>query len=322
LIAEDVLAGFLPSSGTITQVTPPRGDVRVDTALRAGGHVPAEYDSLLAKVIAHGATRAQAIERLTRALRGAWIDGVSTTLDLQLAILEQPAFSAGDLHTDFLAQHHIVESLADVPAPVLAAVTGLDNVRASDVGDPWLVRSGWRLGRVDQPAAWLRAGRSHVARVSEDLPSGDLTVQSEAHPAGQAVRWLGPDASGTPRVSVDGAALSIHLVDDDRRWVAWQGHTYRLERAAPPGLITHVAGAATQADGRLTAPMPGRVLKIDVIAGDRVTPHQPLLVLEAMKMEHVVEAPHAGVIAKIAVTEGEQVAAGASLLTVTELPEA
>jgi 3-methylcrotonyl-CoA carboxylase alpha subunit len=313
VIAEDPLTGFLPSSGTIAQLELPN-DVRVDTWLTVGAQVSPYYDSLLAKVISHGATRRVATKGLATALEHLWIDGVADNVDLLLATLQHPAFLKGDLHTGFLVEHASIDALAEVPPRVLAAVSSLEFLRAAPEGDPWKTTSGWRIGRVDQPAIWKHAGRAHVARVSANLDGDGIRVQvgSESH----VVRLVHADERGAEqRVSADGRAATVWDLGS-RRVVDSDGRRYRFRRPDPLGVAeTARDRGARGGSGQLTAPMPGRVVKVAVGAGERVSLHQPLLVLEAMKMEHVVEAPHSGIVTEVFVRVGEQLAAGTRLLT-------
>jgi biotin carboxyl carrier protein len=147
-----------------------------------------------------------------------------------------------------------------------------------------------------------------VAEVTSDLDGDGVSVTVDG-------RVLRVRRRGTGRIGVDGHNVSISE-DGDWRFVEWQGRTYRLQRA-PALTIEQTAGDAGRSggSGRLTAPMPGRIVKIDVDEGQHVVQNQPLVVLEAMKMEHVVAAPHAGVVAAIRVRTGQQVAAGERLLT-------
>ncbi|HEV7665659.1 MAG TPA: biotin carboxylase N-terminal domain-containing protein [Chloroflexota bacterium] len=315
VIAEDALAGFLPSSGTIEHFASPAG-VRVDTWIDAATVVSPYYDSLLAKVVAYGSTRQTAAERLGEALRQTWIDGVANNVDLLLAIVEHPAFLASDLHTGFVDEQQVVESLREVPATVLAAVSALDALWPSAGDDPWLGTTTWRLGRLDEPATWARAGRDHPASVSAALDGRGVDVR-----VGDDVLRVTPLGStdadvnvGRKRVSVQGAALTV-WDHDNRRMVEWQHRSYRFG-APRPLAVEHVTRelGASGAPGRLSAPMPARIVKLAVVRGDHVTQNQPLVVLEAMKMEHVLEAPHAGVIVEICVAVGDQVQGGAQLI--------
>ena len=229
VIAEDALAGFLPSSGTVERFEYPHF-VRVDTWVKDGTLISPYYDSLLAKVIAHGADRTAATRTLADAFQEVWIDGVADNVDLLLATIEHPAFLKGDLHTGFLDEHGIVASLADAPPQVMAAVSALDFLGyPTRDDDPWRAQSGWRLGRVDQPAAWMRAGRTHRATVSADLGGDGVIVDTDAHQL--HVESLLTDEIRR-RVRVDGRAATV-WDHHDERVVEWDGRSYRLQRARP-----------------------------------------------------------------------------------------
>ncbi len=308
VIAEDPLAGFLPSSGTVEVFRLPHS-VRVDTWVRDDTTVSPFYDSLLAKVIAHDIDRVSAIHRLSGALRQTRIEGVRHNVDLLLATVEAPAFRAADLHTGFVAEHHLVEELAAVPAPPLAAVAALDHLSPPVASDPWQARTGWRQARLAQPTVWARSGREHLAHVSAVAGEPGVLVDVD----GQLLHARAALPAG--RVLVNGESLTVSG-DAELRVVEWRGRSYRLERRRPLRVddAARDRGAGGE-NGVLAAPMPGRIVKISVQAGDQVAQNQPLLVLEAMKMEHVIEAPHAGSVAQLHVREGDQVSSGAVLLT-------
>jgi 3-methylcrotonyl-CoA carboxylase alpha subunit len=250
---------------------------------------------------------------LADALREMRVDGIRNNVDLLLAVIEHPAFRAGDLHTGFLDEHAIVLELKELPAPALAAVSALDFLTTPREADPWRAQTGWRLGRVDQPAAWARAGQTHTARVTALLEADGVRVDVGAQSLN--VRLIDSNESAA-RLSVAGRTVTVRADGPDRRVVEGANQTYRLQRP-PPLRVEDTArdrGAAGGA-GRLTAPMPGRVVKIAVVSGEQVSQNQPLITLEAMKMEHVIEAPHAGVVTEVCVQVGDQVPSGAQLLT-------
>jgi 3-methylcrotonyl-CoA carboxylase alpha subunit len=331
-----------------------RAQVRVDTWIEPGVRVSPYYDSLLAKVIAWGPSRTASLARLADSLAATRVDGVRTNLDALLAVVEHPAFVAGALDTAFLDTHAILEHLASPPLAVLAAASALaagqtavasgaprptttpgapspsiaptgvlppsialPAVLPPATADPWRARSGWRLGRVDQPAVWRHAGHRHTVRLSHDLLGDGLAIASAD--AGQVVRArpLGP-----MRVEIDGEVAQVVNADANAdtglRVVIWQGRHYRLEPAGPLDIDEVASGAGSAAAaGQLSAPMPGRVVKVAVAAGETVAQNQPLVVLEAMKMEHVVEAPHAGTVTQVCVQPGQQVTAGTLLVALS-----
>jgi 3-methylcrotonyl-CoA carboxylase alpha subunit len=314
VIAEDPLAGFLPSSGTLRCFDYP-DNLRVDTWATQGTRVSPYYDSLLAKVIVHAESRLAAAAKLADFLRRMRIDGVRHNVDLLLATIEAPEFLRGELHTAFLEEHQVVKQLSALPDEVLAAVSAVDHLRPSvGADDPWRAHSGWRLGRSDQPAAWTRAGVSHSATVSADLAGDGLFVtigERRLH-----VRLGGSNSGPELRPFVDGEALTIWDHSEDWRVVEWQARSYRLRRTGPPTIEDTAGASRGGGPGRLAAPMPGRIVKVAVQEGQHVAQNQPLVVLEAMKMEHVIEAPHAGVVTDLRVALGDQIASGALLLTI------
>jgi 3-methylcrotonyl-CoA carboxylase alpha subunit len=312
VIAEDPLAGFLPSSGTV-QVFRFSDSLRVDTWVRDNTTVSPFYDSLLAKVIAHGADRAASVGKLSEALRGMRVEGVRHNVDLLLATVETPAFRRGELDTGFLEEHHVVEELRAVPSAVLAAAAALDHLVEPPASDPWQARGAWRQARLGQPTVWTRAAIEHAARVSA---VEGVTRQVLVEIDGEHLHVHRGLPDGRVLVGEDGVTVQG---DADFRAVVWGGRTYRLERRRPVRVddVARDRGAGGES-GVLTAPMPGRIAKLAVRTGQQVAQNEPLLVLEAMKMEHLVEAPHAASVAEIHVREGEQVSAGALLLTLGE----
>ncbi|MBV9547145.1 MAG: hypothetical protein JOY61_22475, partial [Chloroflexi bacterium] len=306
VVAEDPLAGWAPSTGVVRTVAFPP-DVRVDSWIEPGTRVSPYYDSLLAKVIAHAPTRMESIERLSRALGGTRLDGIRNNLDLLLAVLDDAAFRAGDIDTAFLEDRGMLDQLAEPPSQVLAAASALDVLGPKPVGNPWQRRDAWRIGRLDQPTAWLYSGQRHAASVTLDLRERGGVVR-----IGSAEHRVVLSHNG---VSVDGDAVAVHDIDDDLRVVLWNDRRYRLVRAPAAELEGGATGSrSAAASGQLTASMPGRVVKINVEPGDQVEQNQPLVVIEAMKMEHVVEAPHSAVVSAVCVNAGEPVTAGTVLV--------
>ncbi|HYY89211.1 MAG TPA: biotin/lipoyl-containing protein, partial [Chloroflexota bacterium] len=307
VVAEDPAAGFLPSTGRLEVFEPPAG-LRVDSSVEAGSFVSPYYDSLLAKVIAFGEDRLTALRRLSDGLAEMMVEGVASNLDLLLATVEHPAFVAGELRTGFLAEHGLVESLSEVPPEVAAAAAAVEVLRRHDAsGDPWRTGGAWRLGRLEQPSRLLVAGSTAEVFVTRDLCDEQSVVR------------VGDRRMALDAVTDHGVRIGSELAEVRPRSVVWRGRTYRVRPA--PGLqieqlAHHGSGGAA---GGLTAPMPARVVKLAVAEGEEVRANQPLVVLEAMKMEHVVEAPHAGVVRQLCVAAGQQVAAGALLLELAEL---
>ncbi len=321
VVAEDAAAGFLPSTGLVTAIALPAG-VRVDTGIEAGSVISPFYDSLVAKVIAHGADRASAIERLRDALDETSIEGVATNLDLLAAVLDEPAFVAGDLDTGFLVRHRVVERLGEVPDEVVAASAAARSLGPLSAGqplvaDPWKIRVPWRLGRVGERTRWLAGGSIREAVTTLDVdgagagpPGARVDLEGrviEARPAGG-------DAAAGWAIDVAGERALVRPAVAPRQveTVRWRGRRHRIALAPPPspGLL---AAEAEEPDA-LAAPMPGRIARVHVAEGEHVRANAPLVVLEAMKMEHVVAAAAPGQVTRVHVAVGDQVVRGAPLV--------
>jgi propionyl-CoA carboxylase alpha chain len=315
LYAEDVPAGFLPVTGTLHRFAIPSGPgLRVDTGFRDGSTVSPYYDAMLAKVIAHGRTRADAARLLARALRTAEIHGLTTNRDLLVAILREPEFLAGATDTGYLTRHEpaaLIEAEAEAEAGAASApaqhalVAALARQAVNRAAAPVLgtLPSGWRnVVSAPQRVSYTAAGKQYdvAYRVLGD------TVQASVNdvPLGQTIRH----STGTDRVDleIDGLhrVYRVHQVGVNTYVDASDGSSALTEvpRFGDPEKLAPA--------GSLLAPMPGLVRRVLVEVGAAVTAGQPLLVLEAMKMEQTVAAPAAGVVAELRAKPGEQVAPG------------
>ncbi|MCW2779354.1 MAG: accA2, partial [Frankiales bacterium] len=307
LYAEDVAAGFLPSTGTLTWFEVPDG-VRVDSGVEAGSVVSVHYDAMLAKVVAHGPTREVASRVLADALARTRVHGVTTNRDLLVQVLRSDAWRDGEVDTGHLD-------------------------RAADLGTPLLTPEGRRLHAVAAALAGAALRRS-TARVLAGLPSGWRNVPSEPSRAsfGDVVVTYAQSRDGVS-VTVDGERLGVVVLSAAPDLVDLETDGVRRRfRVALDGLRAHVDSplgsctlleddpwpppGSTLAAGSLTAPMPGTVLRVEVAAGQQVQEGQVLLVLEAMKMEHSVRAPADGSVTTVAVEAGQQVEAGSVLVVV------
>ena len=293
LCAEDPFNGYLPSSGLFHTFTfPTVPGVRVDSALESGDEVSPFYDSMIAKVIAHGPTRAEAARRLVLALNGATLHGPVTNRPLLLRLLAQ-----------------------------LCEVDGADGP-GIDTG--WLDRQD--LGQAPQPApefvaaaalALVRTRASHFPIAWRNNPSQPQTELIGHH----VVQYTFDRANQLTTLTVDGGSINLDVrmrdtithiptaVVDTTVYVA--GGRYAFE--VPPRFVSpDDAGRA----GSTVAPMPGRVINVLVAVGDVVAAGQPLLIMEAMKMEHQITSPHAGTVSEVFVRPGQQLDSGQPLVTV------
>ncbi len=308
LYAEDVPAGFLPATGTVHRFQVPPG-VRVDAGVADGSVVGPHYDPMLAKVIAHGTTRADAARRLVRALRGARIHGVTTNRDLLLAIL-------GD--TDFLAGRYVrlAPLVRSEPVdPTRAAAAALAEAAAHRRAAPVLadLPSGWR-NVTSQPQRIAYTVGEETVEVAYRFRRDGLDVAVDGQPLAVALVSAAPDRVV---LDVDGVrrAYAVHRTDavtyvDDAAGSSALAHVPRFPDPNPPA---HA--------GSLLAPMPGGVVRVAAEVGAQVTAGQPLVVLEAMKMEHTVAAPVDGVLTAVHVKPGDQVESGQALAVVDDAGE-
>ncbi|MER6106385.1 acetyl-CoA carboxylase biotin carboxylase subunit [Streptomyces sp. NPDC001832] len=337
ICAEDPFRGFLPSGGKVLALHEPQGNgVRTDSGLGAGGEVGILYDPMLSKVIAYGPDRAAALRRLRAALAQTVILGVPTNAGFLRRLLAHPAVVAGDLDTGLVEREVAGLVPEGVPEEVYAAAALLRQpspvstspVDGSDWVDPFSVASGWRLGGT--PARTVRdfrlPGHDPVQVSLRSCPAGtELTfghVGEGAEPPEPATGACGPlapmpggkETARLTEVSRHHLTLELagvthtftHAASPDGTWLGRDGDTWHVQDHDP--VEASLAGGARSGADTLAAPMPGTVTVVKVAVGDEVAAGQSLLVVEAMKMEHVISAPHAGTVTELDVTAGATVA--------------
>ncbi|MGW6585198.1 ATP-binding protein [Streptomyces globisporus] len=289
--AEDPSRGFLPSGGTVLALREPRGGgVRTDSGLSEGVPVGSLYDPMLSKVIAYGPDRATALRKLRAALADTVILGVPTNAGFLRRLLAHPDVVAGDLDTGLVereAEGLVPDGVPDEVYAAAAAVRRETLEPRPDAGgwtDPFSVPSGWRTGGVRAPLLFpLRvAGREPVTR---DSPASATVTADRV------------------TVELNGMAHHFHRSGD---WLGRDGDTWHVQDHDP--VEASLSGAGRSGADTLAAPMPGTVTVVKVAVGDEVEAGQSLLVVEAMKMEHVISAPHAGTVTELDVTAGATVA--------------
>ncbi|CAM5373837.1 MULTISPECIES: biotin carboxylase N-terminal domain-containing protein [Streptomyces] len=287
ICAEDPARGFLPSGGTVLLLGEPQGDgVRTDSGLTEGTEVGSLYDPMLSKVIAYGPDRETALRKLRSALAETVTLGVQTNAGFLRRLLAHPAVVAGELDTGLVER--VVDDLVstDVPEEVYeaAAAVRLERLqpRAEGWTDPFSVPSGWRLGGTPKPPAFHLRAQDPVTY----SPRGTYTVSGDR-----------------VTVTLDGVRHTFRRAGD---WIGRDGDAWQVRDHDP--VAASLNRAAHAGADSLTAPMPGTVTVVKVAVGDEVTAGQSLLVVEAMKMEHVISAPHAGTVAELDVTPGTTVA--------------
>ncbi|MFE1347209.1 biotin/lipoyl-containing protein, partial [Streptomyces sp. NPDC058757] len=304
ICAEDPSRGFLPSGGTVLALHEPSGDgVRTDSGLLEGTEVSSLYDPMLSKVIVHAADRPTALRKLRAALAELTTLGVPTNAGFLRRLLAHPDVVSGAMDTGLVerdAESLVPRGVPDEVYAAAAAVRGAELAPEPRGGwaDPFDAPTGWRLGGTPKPLVFpLRAAGGEPVTV--EAPGGArvtdrsvaVTVDGVVHSFRRAGAWLGRDGD------------SWHVVDHDPVAAALSGARH--------------GGADT-----LAAPMPGTVTVVKVAVGDEVEAGQSLLVVEAMKMEHVISAPHAGTVTELDVTPGTTVAMDQVLAVVTPREEA
>jgi acetyl-CoA/propionyl-CoA carboxylase biotin carboxyl carrier protein len=297
IYAEDPARGFLPTGGTALDVAFPTGEgIRVDAGLEPGQRIVSDYDPMIAKLIVTGRDRAEAVALLRTALAESAVPGIGTNIGFLQSLIDMPEVVAGDLHTgiiDALTEDDLAEALDPAALQLAAAyITRAEAARTRDArtaGEPagaWAAASGWRSA---SPA------RSSVALVHR----GQRHEVTYGHPP---VRDLG---DGLLRIALDGEQVT------GRVWASADGRTLWVRTRAGLAQLTRpeadAAIGAAAAGAEVLAPMPGAVIDVRVADGDAVVAGQPVVTVEAMKMEHVLAAPADGIV-HLSTAAGAQVA--------------
>ncbi|MEY4711741.1 MAG: hypothetical protein RIS88_1191 [Pseudomonadota bacterium] len=318
ICAENPDKNFLPATGTLRVYRKPacssftRAPVRVDDGVREGDAISPYYDSMIAKLIVHGATREEALARLDEALAQTQIVGLATNVQFLRHVVRSESFAKANLDTALIPREAAaVFRQQTVPLPLAAAAAVARTLRdesAQATHEPFSRRDGWHShGEAVRRFEFEFAGERVAAHLTyRHDGSLDLAV-------GDARGALAFTADGVSGIDLRFAGLR------ERVTVHTQGETDHVFTARGAAAIVSLdllahAGEGEAEGGRLTAPMPGKVVSIAVKAGDRVAKGQALAVMEAMKMEHTIAAPADGTVAEVLYAPGDQVAEGAELL--------
>ncbi|MFI7675387.1 biotin carboxylase N-terminal domain-containing protein [Actinophytocola sp. NPDC049390] len=316
--AEDPARGFLPTGGQVLGIGEPLGDhVRVDSALREGTVVGSSYDPMLAKVIAWGADRAAALRNLHAALGETAVLGIGTNVAFLRALLSDEDVVAGRLDTGLVERKLDALVAADVPDVVFAAAALDELIDLQPTGalvDPWDRANGWRLGGPAAiPFRLVSGDRAETVRVT-GTPDAASVVVGEAEP----VRASARRDHGRLVVTFGGRRATFRRAQDgDTLWLAADGRTWSVDEHS----LLESSAVSAAGGGPVTSPMPGTVLVVKAAEGDVVAAGAPLVVVEAMKMEHTVTAPVDGVVTELHVRAGQQVALNQPLAVVTPQEE-
>ncbi len=328
LYAEDPAHDWQPQSGPVHKIEIPftageftvleQTGVRLDTGVVDGSLVGVHYDPMLAKVISYAETRAEAAHLLATALQRAKIHGLVTNRDLLVRVLRHPAFLAGDTDTAFFATH----DLAVLSAPLVSEADEALSIVAAALADSAANRTTSRLAGLS-PSGWRNLPSQPQAKSYESRTSGTHEVRYRFTRTGIAVE--GHDGLELISVTPDRVVLGV---PGERGTVRRQFEIARYDDLvaidSPLGPVAvrrlpRFTDPSEQiAAGSLLAPMPGSVIRLGAAEGDHVKQGQPILWLEAMKMEHTIAAPATGILSALNVTVGQQVEVGAILAVVEE----
>jgi acetyl/propionyl-CoA carboxylase alpha subunit len=303
LYAEDADAGFLPATGRIARLRWPNGPgIRVDAGIDEGAEISGRFDPMLAKVIAHGADRAEALARLRDGLDGTVVLGLTTNLRFLRWLVRRPEVVAGEARIDTLEHVWQPDEASEAMAiPEWAWAAGARSLAEDGPTGTW--RGGWRLNAA--PRIRIVSGDEERAVAVDGGAAAESDAADRADrpdPRGPAAPFETVRVDGTAHVDVDGRSVEFRIAPPPD-----------VDRAARAAAAAHHGGGRVE----LVAPMPGAVLAVHVTEGAALEAGDPIVTLEAMKMEHVVAAPVAGTLDEVRVKPGEQVARG-DLLAVVE----
>ena len=320
ICAENPDNNFLPTTGTLHVYDKPactafeRGTVRIDDGVRQGDTISPFYDSMVAKLIVHGQTREEALVRMDEALAQTRIVGLATNVQFLRHVVRSPSFAQANLDTDLIPREAAVlfkqESVGLTLAAAAAVAQTLLSEQATESSDPFSRRDGWQTHGVtvrpfefdfhgESAKAAMTYGHDGALRLTVGEFSGPLVFSQGAH--GIDIQFAGQRLSAT--VYTQGEVDHVFTA---------RGAT----QITAIDLLAH-AGESHAEGGRLSAPMPGKILSFLVKAGDKVSKGQPLAVMEAMKMEHTIAAPADGVVEELMYAPGDQVSEGAELLRIS-----
>jgi 3-methylcrotonyl-CoA carboxylase alpha subunit len=322
IYAEDPDKGFLPSIGRLIHLAPPAENinVRVDTGVEQDDEISPHYDPMIAKLIVWDESRERALARMLQALADYRVVGVSNNIGFLSRLVACPAFAQADLDTGLIERERsfLFPEGGEPPAEawLVAALAELiqdreyaaaEAVAGNDPYSPWHARDGWRVNSVTRREIRLRAGETEKAVNAAYVGTG---IQLEF--GGQTVSAAGRFIDGGQlRVDLGGRRISATVVAaNEKRHVFIDGVCHIFAAIDP---LFH-AGSGGGAEGGLTAPMPGKVIALIAAVGGKVEKGAPLLILEAMKMEHTIAAPSAGTVKAFRFNVGEQVSDGAELV--------
>ena len=316
IYAEDADRGFLPATGTLDHLRfPPatefaQGPLRIDSGVRQGDVISPYYDPMIAKLIAHGPTRAIALSRLAAGLRQTRVIGSVTNLPFLAAVARHAGFARGEVDTGLIGRDLAQLLQRDPPGgwvPAAAALAATGFLRPQHSADPWQALAGWRHWQPDAQLVTLNDGNGDIARRVTPLGAGAFLIET-----GETALYLTLIERGEDSVTLalDGRLVRLDVLDLGHQiTVCDDGRCDTYTRPDPDH-----ADLDTGAGDGVVAPMPGFVTQIAAVPGQRVARGDLLVVLEAMKMEHALCALRDGIVAEVRVMPGDQVQNGMVLV--------
>jgi 3-methylcrotonyl-CoA carboxylase alpha subunit len=315
LYAEDPVRNFLPSTGKLVHLRLPTEDahVRVDTGVRQGDTVTPFYDPMIAKVIVHDRDRASAMRRMAGLMAATEVVGVATNAALLEALCSHPAFVGGEVDTGFIERHRAdlfpKAAPADDRAFAVATLARVSEWTASS-DDPWDLKNGFRLLDTGHDEVRWKDGERDVAVIVRRHRDGTLGLEL---PGGAQMATVRPTGDVALAITLGADRFEARVVRRGGDYTVFAGKGGRRLQLVDPLDVTQYEAAAAD-ETAVRSPLPGKIIDLKVKAGDSVSKGQPLLVLEAMKMEHTLSAPADGKVKSVRYAVGEQVPEGADLV--------
>ncbi|MDE0511016.1 MAG: acetyl/propionyl/methylcrotonyl-CoA carboxylase subunit alpha [Gammaproteobacteria bacterium] len=333
IYAEDPDNGFLPSTGSLGHLRFPAEtpQVRVDTGVRQGDTISVYYDPLIAKLIVRGDDRKNCLKRVIEALRQIRVAGVTTNIDFLASVISHEAFQAADFDTGFIDRYlaELIPEKAPASPGVLALAALYQALRrdsrsrreaatSDDPTSPWWATDNWRPNLVEEEHFSFHDGTGEyevgmaIAGNRREHSERDYVIRT----GGQVMSASGRlEADGRLAAILDGMQRRIDVAEDHNHLVIFEaGNTCRLKRLSDGG-----HSSEEEAIGNLISPMPGTIIEVIVSEGQQVSKGDTLLVLEAMKIEHTIVAPHDGTVQALHYRAGDMVEEGVELLVLAEI---
>ena len=328
LYAENPKQNFAPSIGTLTTLRLPEETARIDSGVEEGQAITPFYDPMIAKIITAGASREEALGAMRAALSETRVAGLETNAAFLYALAAEPDFIKGDVSTKFIEEHESA-LFAETPAGPkqwAAAALWIRGEASSNDNDPWASLTGFRLNRPRHEVMWIEHdGNAALLRLSKPGDQFDATLEPDASAAARregreakapvSFSFAGKMADGAARLMVGGESFNAFAAPHNEALRVWIGANH-WDIALPDPLAG--ISAHHSSEGSLTAPMPGVVTLLSAKPGDAVAAGKPLLVMEAMKMEHAIKAPFDGVVKGYKFKPGDQVKDGDLLVEFEE----